>query len=313
MWLSLTKLVPIPAGGLLVDHTPLSHVPINLIAGISLGAPLIWIAAIAPRRGGLPIPQFTRTLIAALATLEMLQAYPSAGSQVIWSATLLIIVGGICIGDGMAVLSDLGTAWRPEFPVWRSVSAIPVTAFVVCLCVGPVDSQYSYVRQSYRAGVPLDLPGASRLQIPAEQASTLRRLSASLQRRCQTFLTLPGLGSLYLFSEEEPPTQRNVTVWMYYFDADEQRDIVRQAQQFHPLCAVRDRNLLNFWRQASGPIPSRPLYRFINRDFRVARTFGEYEFMVQRDMNADTMTSSKHPVTPPGLKSKRRQHSKKSD
>jgi hypothetical protein len=274
IWLSLT--------------TRIGHLPASLTLGLPVGAPLIWVAAVSPFGSGTQRITFPRALIAALAILQLLQAYPVPGSQLNWSELLLVIVGGICIGDGIAELGELEK--RPLFPAWRFAAIACVTAFGVWLCLKPLRTQYSSSLTAYRTAVPVDLPGVRQLRLPPDQVFTLRKLISSLRGRCQTFLTLPGMGSLYLFSNEDPPTEMNVTVWMYYFDAQKQREIIQEAKAFHPLCAVRNPELMQFWGRFSGPVPQRPLVRFIKRDFHVVREFGAYQFMVENGARASHAT-----------------------
>ena len=56
---------------------------------------------------------FAQTLLAPLAVLEALHAYPVAGSQVAWSTFLLVPVGLVCVGNGArGLLAAAGAEWR---------------------------------------------------------------------------------------------------------------------------------------------------------------------------------------------------------
>ncbi|HEY0830589.1 MAG TPA: hypothetical protein VGE99_05555, partial [Candidatus Dormibacteraeota bacterium] len=68
---------------------------------VLLGLPLAWIAAVRP--GDQPV-SYPRLLLPALAVLESLQAYPVAGTQLSIAALLMIPVGAIVLGDGIAGL-----------------------------------------------------------------------------------------------------------------------------------------------------------------------------------------------------------------
>jgi len=44
---------------------------------------------------------------------------------------------------------------------------------------------------------------------------------------------------------------------------------------------IRDQAMLDFWAQ-DKPVPDRPLVGYIESDFAVAASFGEYEVLVRR-------------------------------
>ncbi|MGH7764709.1 MAG: hypothetical protein ACREOM_09865, partial [Candidatus Dormibacteraceae bacterium] len=71
-----------------------------------LGLPLVWLAAVPPRReaGDDPSNSYGRLLLPALAVMESLQAFPIAGSQLSLAALALIPVGFVTLNDGLREL-----------------------------------------------------------------------------------------------------------------------------------------------------------------------------------------------------------------
>jgi hypothetical protein len=246
-----------------------------------LALPLAWLAAAPPgageARGG-----FARTFVPALAILQALHAYPVAGSQTSWAGMLLIPVGAVCIADGAAVLTALGRArGRPAGSLaWRAVPVATVLLFLgwaVATIIGP--GAVAAVR-TYQAGAPLQLPGAERVRLTAEPVQTYRSLARALGNRCDTFVSIPGTNSLYLFSGVPPPTYLNATAWMFLFDDATQLRVVEGVERVPRACAVRNEALLAFWSQGRA-IPQGPLVAYIERSFDPAKTIEGFELLVR--------------------------------
>jgi hypothetical protein len=92
---------------------------------------------------------------------------------------------------------------------------------------------------------------------------------------------MPGLGSLYLMTQDKPPTWINMSGWLFLWDDRTQQRVVDQVKDVDGLCAVRNRALEAVWAQGR-PIPDRPLRSFILNDFRPIATFGDFEVMARR-------------------------------
>jgi hypothetical protein len=251
--------------------------PGNLPRVIAFATPFAWIAAITPHDEP-PGRRFVRVAIPALAVLQTLHAYPVPGAQLAWGTLLFVIVGGICVADGAAAL--------PAPPAVRARAAV-IVASLVALGFGtwlaldrlrPLGDQAAAI---YRASVPLDLSGATRQRVDLPRAENLRALTAGIERSCDTFLTLPGLDSLYIYTGQTPPEEMSSS-WMLYLDDAQQQRIIDLVQGRPRLCAVIKPDLLDFWRVYAprAEIPDRPLVRFIEDDFRVIHDYSGYELAV---------------------------------
>ncbi len=136
--------------------------------------------------------------------------------------------------------------------------------------------------QAWLALTPLNLPGASRLRLTDQQAHLYQELVQPLSRpEIETFLTFPGLNSLYFWARKEPPTGLNVTTWMTLLDAPCQERIWEAANKYPGLMAVRNNPLAAFWAQGR-PLDHLPLVRHIDEHFRTVRSIDGYELMVRR-------------------------------
>jgi hypothetical protein len=250
---------------------------------------LAWISLLPTRAGAKPEMEFARRLIPALAVLESLHAFPIAGAQVQWGSFLLLPLAAISFDNGLRDLADL-TAERLD----RSFRlAVPAVFAVVTVLVAnaTIREPLHFTRTVYDYYQPLDLAGASRLRLDPNVVHTYRAIAREIQQRCSSFLSLPGLNSFYLWTDERPPTWLNANDWMFQLDTDRQQRIVDAVRGSKRLCLLRNEDLVgSVWAQEA--IPERPLFRFLSRGFTPLRKFGAYELLIRnghRPRRATTM------------------------
>jgi hypothetical protein len=251
-----------------------------LLGSLPLALPvaLVWVAAIPTSHDAkTPAARFVRLFIPALAILQVLHAYPVPGSQIWWSAFLLVVVGAVCVSDGLAELGVSALSLRLPAARFAAAGALGVAIWVGLL--GLVFPLRDY-QSAYRHGTPIRAWGATRIRVQPDTAHQFEWLVATLQKRCDTFITMPGLGSLYLMTQKTPPTWMNISDWMYSWDAKTQQRVVDQVKSAPRLCAVRYPGLEAFWSRG-GPIPDRPLRAFIMNDFRSVDTYSVFDVMVR--------------------------------
>lgn len=265
--------------GLLISFTLLGsiHVP-GLVQLNSLNHPLLlpvalaWVVA-APRGtpGGYAKLDFARSLLAALAILQSLHAFPVAGSQQAFAALPLVPVGAVCIYDGLA---QLGLT-RVRFQLATSL-------LFVTLVVSWLPPAWQQSRSAYAAAVSLGLPGASRVHVPADQAVTLRQVTQSLRDNCDTFISVPGFDSFYIFGQVQPPSGMNLTRWIWLTnDVRQQQNVIRASNRINRLCVVENDILFNFWSQGRDVLNG-PLLDYIRAGFVPAYSFDHYSILVRR-------------------------------
>jgi hypothetical protein len=240
--------------------------------------PLLWVALLPPDDPVEAPPGFGRSLLVAVATLQALHAYPVAGSQVAWGTVLFVPVGAVAVADGWRAIVAAVHARRPAAR-WPGPAAAVLAAGLLALAAGVVHDATQRYREGYETGVALGLRGAESIRVAPRQAARYRTLAASLETHCATFVTMPGLNSLYLFTRLEPPTMMNATVWMSLLTSAQQREIAQRLSiPSLPTCAVRRR--LATWRNPR--LHATPLGRFIDAEFETVLVVDDYEFMVRR-------------------------------
>lgn len=256
---------------------PIFNVPTDLTEGVVVGAPILWLAAIAPV-GQSFRDTFLRVLIPALVNLQFLHAYPVPGSQLYWSKFLLVLVGAICLSDGIKQVTAAG---RPRL-AWRAITTASVVAFAVWLTLNPLRDAERKARIAYETGVSLHLPGATMMHVSEPLYDQMQSLVHALRARCNTFLTLPGMNSLNIFSGKEPPVELSGP-WPFFFTDSEQQQIVDDVEHRPRFCMVRKPDLVMFWSAFADYKPPRgPLVDFINDEFVLARDFSGYRLLVRR-------------------------------
>jgi hypothetical protein len=240
---------------------------------------LAWVAAVPARRDApTSAARFVRLFVPALAVLQVLHAYPVPGSQVRWATFLFVVVGAVCVSDGLSELGVSALGLRGASSRLATAGALGVVIWVGFTGLGfPLRDSV----QTYRAATPIPAWGATRIRVPPETAQALGSLVRAVQERCNTFVTMPGLGSLYLMSQKTPPTWMSGSDWIFAWDAKTQQRVVNQVEGVPRLCAIRSVGAETGW-AGNRPIPEYPLRAFILNDFRGVGTYGGYELLVRR-------------------------------
>ena len=246
---------------------------------LALPAALAWVAAVPTSHDRqTPAARFVRLFIPALAILQVLHAYPVPGSQIWWSVFLFISLGAICVSDG---LTELGvSSFSLRLPNARLATAgalgMAIWVFLIGLAF-PLRDNLAI----YNSGTPIPAWGATRIRVGPGAAQEYAWLVSTIQKRCKTFIAIPGLGSLYLMSQETPPSWMTMGNWSFSLDAETQQRILDQVKSVPRLCAVRYPQLETFW-VGTRPIPDRPLRAFLLNDFRTVETNGVFDIMIRR-------------------------------
>jgi len=229
-----------------------------------LGLALAWVVARPPE--GAPA-QYVRFLLPALAVMESLQAYPVAGTQLSLAALLVILVGVTVLNDGITALK---ASWAPRL----APLALIFAAAVLVLEGFVAGSQFV-------SNTPSGLRGAESVRMPALQAMQLRQLVAAIDSGCSSFVTYPGMNSLYIWTGQEPPSDLRYGVWWLIPDAADQQAIVKELEGQPRLCVAKNQTLIDFWAQGR-PVPAQPVVDFIDASFVPDATFGDYALLVRK-------------------------------
>ncbi|HUC00687.1 MAG TPA: hypothetical protein VMS11_12765 [Solirubrobacterales bacterium] len=272
IWLNVSGLVPIS---------------INSPAASPILAPLLlaWVAAIAPA-GAVesPYKRFLRVLLPAIAIVETLQVYPVPQSQVGIASVFFIPVGALCLADGLtearAAVAARGGLALGRYAAVATVTSVALAAMVVLNTIVQPGVSNAI---AYRDTPELDLPGAQSLHLAeprnAEYTEVVRLLHKS---GCTTFVGYPSIGSLYIWSQLEPPSYYLVNGWFHSLDDERQQEVVDGMRAAERPCVVRNQTLAENMYLHGEPPPDRPLVRYIEAEFRPAWEVGGFQLLTPK-------------------------------
>jgi hypothetical protein len=242
-----------------------------------------WVALIPGPGDGSRPAAFARVLLPPLAVMQALHAYPVAGSQLNWSAFLLIPVGALCVANGVRGLSAaLGDGReRRAVLVFGAIAAFLLTLFVADTTLRKPLRDY---RAAYDAAVPLDLPGARSIRVGEDEAILYRQIAAAIDANCSAFVMLPGMNSFYFWADRQPPTGYNATGWPTLFDESDQRRVIEDTRGIEDLCLLENPALAGGW--SAGEKADGPLLRYLARGFEQIGEGGDYRLLKREGSGA---------------------------
>jgi hypothetical protein len=264
--------------------------PFNLDPDVSrLVVPLIlgWVAAVPlPGTDESAFFRFVRILLPALAISQVLQVYPVAGNQQGIAAVTFVPVGALCIADGLRSLA----AWSASRGSDALIRFSAITLILSVALVGKFGVE-AIVRpgitgaQTYGDLSAVDLPGTSRLRLPAQQAYEYKQVATLLrENRCSTFVSFPGLNSFYLWSSLAPLAPQLPGPWIWLLDDKQQRKAIDQLRAADRACAIRNDSIAAMWLQGRSA-DDEPLFRYLTQDFRLQENVGGFQFLVRASGN----------------------------
>ena len=236
-----------------------------------LAVPLAWMTVRPPdgNAGRDPVGSYARVVIAALAVLQTMQAYPIAGTQASMAGLCLVPAGALILGDGLGQFAASGGRRIGRVaPTMLALDAIAIVVLAVTTTAAFAGAQ------------PVDLPGARQLRLPVRQATDVRELVAAIDANCSSFITLPSMSSLYIWTEQSPPTPIRVPIWWLIATTSQQQSAVQLLEHKPRVCLVANAQVLGM-RSMGRPLPSTPLVDYIRRSFVRQGTYGDYELLVR--------------------------------
>jgi hypothetical protein len=201
---------------------------------IRLFAPFAWLVLVPGGNERWSWEQrFVRLLLAWLAVIEPLQAYPVAGSQQWLGSVALVLCGMVCLGDA----ADWARALIPA-SARRPVQALAAAA-MLAMTIMLAASWRNLFEGAYRARQPLDLPGATRLRLDRVTANTLRKVVEIVRDGCDPIFSYPGFNSLYFWTGQAPPTLELISHEIRLVTPDRLDEIVAVLARSPTACFVR--------------------------------------------------------------------------
>jgi hypothetical protein len=240
--------------------------------------PFAWLAAVPET--GKSSTRFGRVALVLIAVVQPLIACPVAGTQLVPASILILVVAAVSLTNGLSV------GFRPVADLFPSPA--PRLGFALlgaAVLLVPFAQETLRLRTAFASLTPLDLPGAARIRLTSDEVRVYHQIVDDLSRpEVETFLTLPGMDSFYLWARKEPPNGLNVSAWIVLLDGPEQERIWQAAQMYQGLMVVRNRRLIRSW-VGGRSIAQLPLVRHIDENFIQVADYGGYEMLQMKHQN----------------------------
>jgi hypothetical protein len=223
---------------------------------------------------------FPRLFLCLAATWQGLQAYPIAGTQVTTATILLVLACTVCLCDALraaVVRNRIKEQIARLSP--RSLRLAQVLAGVGLLYVfAGVWCKLPEVRRHYASLPALGLPGSLRVHFDSETTEMYRELAQYLEAECDTFVTYPGINSLYFWTGKRPPTHLNSTGWGQLSYQQQEQILAALWQARRPKLVVVAAATQG-WRDDPPP-PIRPLVQHVFGECREIKRIGRFIIFV---------------------------------
>ncbi|MEO8368101.1 MAG: glycosyltransferase family 39 protein [Candidatus Solibacter sp.] len=216
-----------------------------------------------------------RNLMAMLAVVCVLYAYPVAGAQIRFADVVLAMAASVVLGDALRYWAeDLQgrTVW------WMNRAAVP--AAIGLILFGDV-LLLAHYRQTYMDSEPLNLPGAARLRLPAAEARSLQEISRQAKEFCSLLFTVPGMPSFNLWTGIAPPAA-TLVAFSIGLDDDSQRRLITDISAAPRPCVIYNPAMAHLWTQHTD-ISRRPIIRFLTKDFRDVLVSADNQLKVRNE------------------------------
>lgn len=223
---------------------------------------------------------FARTLFCVLAVLQLLYAYPIAGTQFEFVQVLPAVLVIICLGDFLAEQRERLGKLSPI--VLRTASALALLGFA-----GWYLAIAHSARTVYSSLPSLQLPGSARIHLAEAQAQDYGWLVRQLNNHCDLFVGVPEVPSLHVWTGSDPLNGMDMGDWMIGMPDRQQLAASAILSQHPNACAVYNQELVDFWDHPHHDLTTLPLVRYLSQNFKVAGATGHFLILIQdeRDLS----------------------------
>jgi hypothetical protein len=233
---------------------------------------LAWLAVSPPPS----IQSFARTLLCAVGVLQILYAFPVAGSQNEFIKIPLLLMATLCVGDVVASVPSSARAWQK--------SVAQVTAVLLVAVLLSYAAMIHRSKQRYDSLPSLALKGAERIHLDPKQARQYQWLTANIDRYCDVIFGLPNIPSLHFWTGRQPITTLTWDAWFLVATAEDQRSIQAALSEHRDACIVYNPDLVAFWnRSGILDVDSLPLVQYIHAEFTSAMEMDGFRLLIKNN------------------------------
>jgi hypothetical protein len=233
-------------------------------------APWIWLVVVQPPNAAPATP--ARFILAAAASFMMLYGYPIFATQGGLATALMVPVFSLAAFDAAVAMQDWfekrGAIYDPR---------VRSAAFVALAAVYWVIASPLAVRERYFNYCALEYPGAQKVRLNPRLSAELDWVVNNLRARGGTFVSFPGMNSLYFWSELSPPTGFNCGQWSALIDTERQRAIINAIDGRTDVCAITSPIRESIASNSMQP----PLVRYMVESFEPALRTSYYTLSIR--------------------------------
>jgi hypothetical protein len=216
--------------------------------------------------------QVARTGVTIIAALQVLHAFPVAGSQLAWGTFLSvpILISG---------LYELRTVIPILLP---TAGRHLVRAGGVALLLAATGQLGLLARASwghYTQSRPLALPGAHDIRLDGKSRQSLRLLSLNAGIHADLLFSRQGMFSHNLWSGVPTPTAQNATQWFWLLNEPHQREIASKLASTPRTALINSHSIDQFMVDHKIPVGG-PLQDFVQAHYRPLFRYGDFTFHV---------------------------------
>jgi hypothetical protein len=246
----------------------------NFNAQLGYLLPWTWLVVVPITRDGQPLGvqhSFARAFLCLAAVWQGLQAYPVAGTQTAIATVLPILTYSLCLHDAITALAAQPRVATGLHAVSRRTTELLQTLVVMFLLyIFATRWCNPFSAWHYYTSVPrLALSGAEHLRLPENQVRVYQTLAGYLSAESDTFITMPGLNSLYFWAHKPPPTCFNISEVVLLTESQQSRVIAALEAARRPLIVVNPEQL-------GFSVTKGPLRDLIDRRCREVIRFGDF-------------------------------------
>ena len=251
---------------------------LNVFLLVSFATPFQWILLLNNGAAGKSVREFMpRAALVLAATLQPLQIFPIAGTQMNYGAFLMLVTAVVCCADALAELKIL----LPGIYQKRSLRICFGVFSILILTLYPAYRTLAAYRL-FQAQIPLRYSGAERVRLPEQDFALYNFLTENLKLDCDGFVSVPGIYSLNFWANIEPPTTFNATALLTLLDDAQQQAIIEKMRTYGRGCAVYNPILTANGLRGRSP-ESFPLTRYILENYVRAGQIGDYNLLLSRN------------------------------
>jgi hypothetical protein len=237
--------------------------------------PFVWLLLIDPEDDTAMETRAGRFALCTIAVFAYLYAFPVAGDQAWFAALPVAMVGILLLRDSALTITRF---FFTELPFRRVLRIVPA---VVCLLILTIlGSQLRRAYLSYENSVSLGMPGAERIRVTPKVAGLYRWMKFNLDS-CPAIYSMPGLLSLYLWTDKESPTDLATGDVIGLLNDRQQRAVTRDLSRYQRMCIVYSPTLVEFWRRGQD-LSRSPVLQYINAEFTATAEHDGYFIMKKK-------------------------------